>query len=188
MPWLAWDSYLTYRLIGAVEVGSLEQKVIFFLASVPIYLLPLVLVYLFFRSVEDRWKGLKIALAGLISWQVFSASVGYWSYHFYNFRDRPFANLGLSELLFERPSKAFPSDHSAVLMAATMGFFFYRYPKLGWLFLVLTAISSVSRVLIGFHWVGDILAGALLGLLGVGALIGLERLIRSTFRHESAHL
>jgi len=61
-------------------------------------------------------------------------------------------------------SKAFPSSHAVNTMAAAI-FFGSRYRKiLPWL-LALSISVSYSRIYIGIHYPGDILAGWILGLL-----------------------
>ncbi len=157
------------------------QQVTFVAASVFIYVVPLVLLVMFFRSHRDRIVSLKVFVAAILAWQVFSNFLGQFLYDGYGFRQRPFADQRLEELLFERPEKAFPSDHSAVIAAVVIGFFVYKYPKLGWVFLVLGLISSLSRVVIGFHWFGDIVGGWLIGALAVGLVWVLDRPLTKIF-------
>lgn len=157
------------------------QHGLFVAASVFIYVIPVVLLVMFWRSHRDRIASLKILTATVLTWQVFSNFLGQFLYDGYGFRERPFAGQGIKELLFERPEKAFPSDHSAVMAAVVIGFFVYRYPKLGWLFLVLGLLSSLSRVVIGFHWFGDMVGGWLLGAIAVGVIWLFDRPLTRLF-------
>ncbi len=59
-------------------------------------------------------------------------------------------------------SKAFPSSHAVNTMAAAI-FFGARYRKIRWELIGLSVLISYSRVYIGIHYPGDILAGWLLG-------------------------
>lgn len=165
MSILLLDESLTFKIYELGRNNPLLNDVAFLLASAFVYLLPLVLVVLFFRSFQDKVNSIKIFLIAVLSWQVLSNAVGGWLYASYGFRERPFAKLGIQELLFEQPEKAFPSDHSAVIFAVMLAFFYYKYPKVGWLFLLLGILSSMGRVMIGFHYVGDVLAGWALGLI-----------------------
>ena len=157
------------------------QRAIFVAASVFIYIIPVVLFVMFWRSHRDRIVALKIFTAAILAWQVFSNFLGQFLYDGYGFRQRPFAQQGFKELLFERPEKAFPSDHSAVIATVVIGFFVYKYPKLGRVFLILGAVSSLSRVVIGFHWFGDVIGGWLLGALAVGVIWLFDRPLTRLF-------
>lgn len=152
------------------SINPALQKAIYYLAAGFVYLIPVVLVVMFFRSHRDRIVATKLFIAALLAWQGFSALLGGFLYDNYGFRERPFASTGLQELFFEQPDKAFPSDHSAVIMVMIIGLFAYRYPKLGWLFLILGIFSSLARVVLGFHWFGDIVGGWLLGALALGVI------------------
>lgn len=156
------DQIITFWLYRGDAIGPGLEKAFYGLASLFIYLLPVILLVMFFRSYRDRIQSIKILLATIITWRVLSSLVAGLLYGQYGFRDRPFAEYGIQELFFEQPAKAFPSDHAAVLMVATLLFFYYRYPKLGWLFLIGGVVSSLSRVVVGFHWVGDVIGGWLL--------------------------
>lgn len=180
--WLVeWDEtitrswYLADRL-SPVATGFLEAA-----AAGLIYALPIILLGLFFRSPADRLKSLKIILAALLAWQVLAKLVGTLLYTTWGFRDRPFATFGLQEYFFERPEKAFPSDHAAVIMAVTLAFFYYRYPKIAYPFAVLGVLVCLARVMIGFHYVGDILGGWLIGLAGFLIVYALDRPITALY-------
>ncbi len=165
MTLLQLDSKLTFFLYDWAHTSTWLDTVLRDMARIFIYLLPLILLWLFFRSYKDRLNSVKIFLSAILAWQIFTTFVGALFYNNFGFRDRPFASLGFKELFLEQPQKSFPSDHSAVMMVALLAFFGYKYPKLGWLFLIGGLISSLGRVTSGFHYVGDILGGWLLGLL-----------------------
>jgi membrane-associated phospholipid phosphatase len=175
MSLLQLDDRITFWLYRGDQMSQAAQKGLFFTASGLIYALPLLLAIFFFRSARDRIASIKLALAAGLAWQVLSSSIGGFLYSHYHFRDRPFTSRGLQELLFERPQKAFPSDHSAVIMAIGLGLIYYKYPKLGWVFLSVGMISSLARVVIGFHYFGDVLGGWLLGATALGVVVLLDR-------------
>ncbi len=159
----------------AVFTWGLAHPVVqnFFLAIsvISIYSLPFVLGWLFWRNQgADRLQSVKIFLAAMVAWRVISYAIGTLLYSTYGFRDRPFALTGLREFFFEQPQKAFPSDHTAVLVAVTLAMFGYRYPKLGWVFLALTLLTGFGRVIVGFHYFGDIIGGAVVGLVAYGLI------------------
>lgn len=172
------DKSITFWLYRSETLSAQGEKLLYFVASYFIYSLPLIVLYLFFYSYKDRLNAIKIFIFSVFSWKVISLLVGTILYGVYEFRDRPFASLGIQELLFEQPEKAFPSDHAAVLATATVCFFYYKYPRLGWLFLIGgVLISSLARVAIGFHWFGDVVGGWLIGLIAFGLLAIFDRQI-----------
>ena len=58
----------------------------------------------------------------------------------------------------------FPSLHAGIAFA-TLPFFQKYYPKFTWIWIVYVCIISISRVVLGLHYLGDVLVGALIGYL-----------------------
>lgn len=177
---LLWDQTITNFLY--LEVASQGVKnALFIVASGFIYLIPIVLLWMFFRSYKDKLSSMKIFAGVVIAWGIFTKVTGDILYINFGFRDRPFAESGLSELFFEQPQQAFPSDHSAVLAVVILSLFVYKYPKLGYLFLIGGVAGSLARVAIGFHWFGDVVAGWLLGALAVGVIWMFDKPLTKVF-------
>lgn len=159
---------LDSRLTGWLYLSLPEStgKLLFVAAGALIYLLPLLLIVLFFRSIRDRLVSIKITLAVIFAWQVLSKLIGTVLYTNYGFRDRPFFTRGgQTELFFEQPEKAFPSDHAAVFAATATILYGMGYKKAGHAALVIGLVSTMSRVMIGFHWFGDIVGGVIVGII-----------------------
>lgn len=175
MGLLELDTTITFWLYRGDQLSANAQQWLNALASYVVFLLPIVLLVLITRSYQDRITSAKVFVTAVVSWQVLSFGIGSFLYGQYGFRDRPFTERGLTELFLERPEKAFPSDHAAVLMAVTIAFFAYRYPKLGWLFLVLGVLSSIARVAVGFHWAGDVLAGWVVAVIAFLIIKAVDR-------------
>ena len=91
-------------------------------------------------------------------------------------RPRPFEKDGKAPLLPHAPGRAFPSRHAAmagVLAAAAE----WAEPACRWTGRALVGVVCVSRVACRLHSVGDVLAGAALGLGGgLGFYHALDRL------------
>lgn len=58
---------------------------------------------------------------------------------------------------------SFPSGHASAMFAIAMSIYFYDR-KLGWALFVLSIITGIFRVIVGFHFPSDIVAGATLGI------------------------
>jgi membrane-associated phospholipid phosphatase len=81
-------------------------------------------------------------------------------------RARPYlAHPGHAHLLIARSQDfSFPSDHAAGGFALAIGIWLYDR-TLGGVLLILATILSLSRVVVGTHYPGDVLGGAALGTL-----------------------
>jgi undecaprenyl-diphosphatase len=86
-------------------------------------------------------------------------------------RMRPYAaHPGHVHLLIARSQDfSFPSDHAAGAFAVAVGIWLYDR-TLGGALLVLATILALSRVVVGTHYPGDVLAGALIGAAAAGVL------------------
>lgn len=62
----------------------------------------------------------------------------------------------------ERAYGSFPSGH-ATAAAAVMIVFWFCYPKLRWLWLLVVLATAVGLVAMNFHFVSDVIAGTALG-------------------------
>lgn len=153
----------------------------------PLYIL---LIYVAVRQYgwKSIWVFLAVGLVVLCADQL-SASVCKPLFH----RLRPCYNTDFQGLIYLPKGMAgghygFVSSHAANTFAIAT-FLTFALRKSGWwvgLTLYLWAfISSYSRIYIGYHYPGDILAGALLGLL-VGW--GIWRLFRWAIRKKSIEI
>jgi undecaprenyl-diphosphatase len=84
-------------------------------------------------------------------------------------RTRP-ARSGMASALVREPDRfSFPSGHAAAAMSVALGYG-VAFPSLAVPLLVLALLVGLSRVRLGVHFPGDVLAGQGLAL-GTGALI-----------------
>ena len=105
-------------------------------------------------------------------------------------RTRPYlAHPAHAHLLISRShDPSFPSDHATGAFALALGIWLYDR-AMGTLMLVLAALLSFSRVYVGTHYPGDVVAGALIGMAVVGALylaVPIRRLIEAVARRCGA--
>lgn len=137
-----------------------------------IYFVPLILIWFWFA--RRRETALFAFIAGIAAWLGLNRLVS----HFV-FRQRPedFYHYALikQEGLFHRPGSSFPSDHTAFLTAIGMIFLLADQPGPAWAVFILEFFVVVGRVVVGFHWPGDILAGVLVGVVTAYILWWLRR-------------
>ena len=74
---------------------------------------------------------------------------------------RPYEVLNVVPYVYEG-GFSFPSSHAAMFGALTYCVF-YLNKKAGYIFLVLTLVIGISRIVLGVHYPSDILAGFALG-------------------------
>ncbi|MBS5523097.1 MAG: phosphatase PAP2 family protein [Clostridiales bacterium] len=92
-------------------------------------------------------------------------------------RKRPYEALEFSPIKFDdklKSGKSFPSRHTASASVIAMAFLAYL-PWLGIVMLIMAALVALSRVLSGMHYISDVAAGLIFGII-VG-LIGFYPLI-----------
>lgn len=125
------------------------------------YAYPIFFVYLWFLYPKLREVSLRTAVVGIIGWKIVAPLVAY-----FFFRPRPVdvGILGEKEVLFKRPSYSFPSDHAIFLFSVATGFYAAGYKQLGITLYLVAIFITFSRVVVGVHFVGDIIVGALIGI------------------------
>lgn len=84
-------------------------------------------------------------------------------------RPRPSRAIGCSALVMEPDHFSFPSGHAAAAMS--IGFVYaWAFPHIALPLLLAAAAVGMSRVLLGVHYPGDVIAGQLLAIL-TGVLV-----------------
>jgi undecaprenyl-diphosphatase len=124
-----------------------------------IYIIPIVLLWLWFRDLKGKKVAMSAFIASMASVFLISHTIGRLV-----FRSRPFDSGGVQELLFHRPDYSFPSDHATVFFALAASFWFSGNKRLGVTFFILATINALFRVATGLHWPSDIIAGAVIGI------------------------
>lgn len=87
-------------------------------------------------------------------------------------RERPRDPTGFVAMNYDKHS--FPSGHSARMSCLAATIFFYNRP-LGLVFMVVAILVALARVQVRVHYLGDVLAGLLLGIVtAVSLMLGLD--------------
>lgn len=163
---LFFNSWLKRHLFLQVFVSILAINLI--------YLIPPFLILYWFLG--EKKVALRAVLAGLLAWQGLARLIG-WLY----FRPRPFVALPTWEWLFHRPDYSFPSDHATFLSALAVSFYLAGEKRVGLGLAFLTLSVSLARLVVGFHYPTDLLAGWLLGGLVAVLTFYLKELIDRFF-------
>jgi undecaprenyl-diphosphatase len=154
-----------FRAINDIgkEHTSLDPIAIF-MADYMIFVLALgMLVYWFTQTNKNRMMVIQAGVAFVLA-EVLGKIAGTMYYHNQPFTELPHVN----QLIAHAVNNAFPSDHSILFFSVCFSFLLVR-KKEGWLWLVFACIVGVSRIWVGVHYPGDVLTGALIGI--VAALV-----------------
>lgn len=124
------------------------------------------ILYFLFRFVWHRKKEANICLLALLSIalsngviEILKRLVGrarpelWWNQHFFGFLPLEWQDLFLS----------FPSGHAGTV-GALVGVFAALFPRYRYLWLFLGVISAFTRVVLGMHYLSDIIAGLWIGI------------------------
>jgi undecaprenyl-diphosphatase len=138
-----------------------------FLASYLPYILVVILLAVLWHFKKDRFNNLvmiTVALgAGLIARFIIKPLI-----LIFYLRPRPFMVLPsdhrLVSGLASENFQSFPSGHTILFFALSTAIFFYN-KKLGWFFLISSALIGLARIFVGVHWPSDIFFGAIFGVL-----------------------
>ena len=145
-------------------------------------LLSLVLLGLWFTGSNDtqRYQNQIITLIGGIA--VGFANAQIMIINMFVNRDRPFVDHEINLHFYPPTDPSFPANAAGVGFAIATAVFL-RHRRLGGVLYVVSAIWGVARVYAGVHYPTDIVAGAVVGVIGALLAAGLVRLLAFIPRH-----
>ncbi|MHB1324651.1 MAG: undecaprenyl-diphosphatase [Thermoleophilia bacterium] len=129
------------------------------LAKYGVLLLALPLFYMWFKGDEDKKRATLLSLLSLVIALLINQIIG----HIY-LRQRPFAFHEVNLLLAKSADPSFPSDHSAFVFAIA-GIIMLKNRRIGIFSLAIAVLVGISRIFVGTHYPGDVLGGAMVGLV-----------------------
>lgn len=153
--------FFNHLKIGKADFFVFILNSVFFLACLWIIIASLILVF-------DKQNGKDIVLGIIVALALhFIISEGIIKHSLkFTFRKRPFlkfpdAIISIGKKYYD---SSFPSSHMSSTMAVlTVSFFFYE--KLWPLMVLFVLLAAFSRIRSGMHYLSDVLAGIILGIL-----------------------
>lgn len=174
--------YQLFELVNQLAGRSqfLDQFVVYFSKFGPV-LFCFVFVWLWFTKKGNQYENRQLVLFALM---IAVVTIGInkvieLSY----FRERPFVNHDvnlLSDKTNDDPS--FPSNHAGGSFALAFAVF-WKYRKIGAIFLILAFFMALSRLFIGVHYPLDVTVGALIALSVALFVIWQQRLFEKPFNY-----
>ena len=134
------------------------NPVMIFLAKYMEYFLILsIIIYWFTRKQQNRMMVISAIIAFVVA-ELLGDIIG----KVYS-NNQPFAELSnVNQLIGHEIDNSFPSDHALQYFAICIMFLLFK-KNLRYFWLVLAFLVGISRIWVGVHYPGDILAGAILG-------------------------
>lgn len=146
--------YLFYKL----SENPFMAKASMFLSYPFTYgILILLFIWAIFISYRKMFNFSILFLSGFISWLVAGFIKNTLRIK------RPFLTENISPL-FKESGFSFPSEHTAVFMGITIAMFLIN-KWVGFLFLIITFLIGISRMIIGVHYPSDIIGGMFVGMV-----------------------
>lgn len=142
----------------AGKAGILDNIMIG-LAKYGVLLMAIPLLLIWFRSDEEGKKAALLSLLSMAIALLINQLIG----HLY-FRDRPFVFHDVNLLLDRSTDPSFPSDHTTFVFGIAW-LLLFKNKRIGALALGLATLVGISRIFVGTHYPGDVLGGALVGLI-----------------------
>lgn len=131
-----------------------------FSAQYLVYIIPIILLYLWFRKSDEDKKFSLFLFSSVILSIIISMIISTFYYH-----PRPFA-IGLgTQLISHKPDSSFPSDHTAAMFGFALPFLFFKKYKSGTVLVILASLVGFARVFCGVHFPFDIIGGFFVGLI-----------------------
>ncbi|XJZ25775.1 undecaprenyl-diphosphatase [Bacillota bacterium Lsc_1132] len=154
-----WD-YHVFQMINHLAISdAVLNPFMEFLSQDGEYLFFLVvIVYWFLRTKSNR----RMVVEGLAAASVALGINGIIGLVIY--RDRPFVHHHVIQLIQHAANASFPSDHAAGAFVIATSIWIWR-KRDGWIWLLLAAAISLSRVWTGVHYPSDVIAGMLIGIV-----------------------
>ncbi len=88
---------------------------------------------------------------------------------------RPFQSHQVHQLIPHEPGVSLPSDHATAAFTIAFAVFAFVSRRWGVALAVAAAVIGGARVWVGVHYPGDIVAGAVIGVLAVGTVLAFRR-------------
>ncbi len=154
------DTKILYFLNSLTGRSDCLDSFFIFLASYLQYFLAVIFLLFLFFSNYKNWEKIKIfavTVGSIIVSRLFMVELIRFFYH----RSRPFILYNLNQLIPET-GYSFPSGHATAFFALSAAIYCYN-KKLGIWFFIASLLMAVSRVVVGVHYLSDIIGGMILG-------------------------
>lgn len=151
---------------------TLLDQIMIFTTNAALYIFAILLLTLFlFGNAYTKKTAIYAGLAG-----IFAILINVCIAQFY-YEPRPFVTYhDINVLVPHAADASFPSDHTAGAMGITFSLLL-RHRKWGWLPVAFGLLTGFSRMYVGNHYPGDVLAGIAIGFIAAAVVTQLRVII-----------
>lgn len=153
----------------AGDGSTLLDHMMIFTTNAALYILAILLLALFlFGNTYTKKTAIYAGVSGVLA-IIINLCIA----QFY-FEPRPFVTYNTINVLVPHDADAsFPSDHTAGAMGITFALLL-RHIKWGWLPVIFGLLTGFSRIYVGNHYPGDVLAGIAIGFIAAALITQLR--------------
>lgn len=146
--------------------GENGLKIFAYIADLPIFFLPIFLIFTWIYYVIKNKNEQKKSLLFLVYSTFVALFINIVIQKLVHF-DRPESALQNSGnlILDHIPDASFPSDHTAVSIAFVTALYLFGFRKIALVFLPFAFAMNISRIVVGVHWPLDVIVGTVIGFL-----------------------
>jgi len=159
------ENFNTHWLLVLNSFASSDTSATLFwyIADLPIFFLPLFLIFTWLYYVTKNQNEQKKSLLFLVYSTLVALCINIVIQKLVHF-DRPESALENSgRLILEHiPDASFPSDHTAVSIAFVTALYLFGFRKVALIFLPFALMMNISRVVVGVHWPLDVIVGTII--------------------------
>lgn len=136
------------------------NPVFVFLAEYMQYFLALALLIFWFTRIDKNRMMVIQAFFAFVLAEVLGKTAGLFHTNY-----QPFTEMAnVNQLIEKEVNNSFPSDHTILFFSICISIWLVRRSK-WYIWLTLPVLVGISRIWVGVHYPGDVLAGALLAIL-----------------------
>ncbi len=140
--------------------NQILDKTMILIANSHVVIIPLYLIYLWFKGRDEKEVAL-LAATGIIVSLIISTGISSVYYH-----PRPFAIGAANPLFGHEADSSFPSDATTAMFSLAFMILLVRWYRSGSILVVLASLLGLARIFCGVHWPLDILGGIVVGFIG----------------------
>jgi undecaprenyl-diphosphatase len=159
-----------FQFLQSMTGNPVLDQLMIFSAEFLVLLVPVTLVYLWFRGEDGRKDSLYVFTAVVIGIIASYAVLGQLHQH-----DSPYQNF--DTIASGESENSFPSQHATAVLSMVLPLLWRKRERLAGLLLGTGVLTGFARIYIGEHYLVDILGAGAAAVIGFGVVYLIERFL-----------